>query len=74
MYSPLPCSPLGSGLSSYLTAGLFHETFASHTKGKWGMKKAYQKPTLIRRENLVQIAASVDQNGMIVISPGASTP
>jgi hypothetical protein len=36
------------------------------------MNKVYRKPTLVRRENLVQIAAQIgaNGNGMIVISPG----
>ena len=31
------------------------------------MKKTYQKPTLVRRENLVQIAAQINQNGNLAI-------
>ena len=28
-------------------------------------KKSYQKPTLLRRENLVQLAAQINQNGNV---------
>jgi hypothetical protein len=33
-------------------------------------KKSYQKPMLVRRENLIQIAAQVNQNGnALFLSP-----